>query len=370
MAPSIVTEHESSIDHIVELKESLKASNARHGGNTLPAPLKYSGSLDQYKSFEVSTVIGREFPELQVADLLTAPNSDELIRDLAITISQRGVVFFRNQNLTIQQQKELGQRLGELTGKPATSKLHVHPTTWKSSELGDEISVISSERTRQFRPHYTTRKTILQSKGWHSDITFEVTPSDYALLKVHTVPESGGDTLWSSGYAVYDALSKPYAKFLEGLTAYHAGDQFLRVANAIKKEIRTDRGSPENQGVTLDSVHPVVRTNPVTGWKSVYLSNNFTKYINEVSEDESEQILQWVNRLYSENHGFQARIKWSPNDLAIWDNRSVLHTATTDVIGHRQGDRVVSLGERPFYDPTSISRREALGPTAYGDEGH
>jgi len=344
--------------------------------------LKYSGSLDQFKSFQVSTVIGQEFPDLQVSELLTAPNSDQLIRDLAITISQRGVVFFRKQDITIEQQKELGQRLGELTGKPATSKLHVHPTTWKSSELGDEISVISSERTRQFKPHYTNRKTTLQSKGWHSDITFEVVPSDYALLKVHTVPKSGGDTLWSSGYAVYDALSEPYAKYLSGLTAYHAGDQFLRVAEALGKEVRTDRGNPENQGTTLDTVHPVVRTNPVTNWRSVYLSNNFTKYINDVTTDESDQILDFINKLYSENHGFQARIRWtdyseenetrakaglgSLGDLALWENRSVLHSATPDVVGYRRGDRVVSLGERPYFDPASTSRKADIGEEAYG----
>lgn len=102
----------------------------------LTSPLKYSGSLDQYKSFDVTNVIGREFPELQLSDIL---NDDNKIRDLAITgerdaffetihaksniVSQRGVVFFRNQSLNIDDQKLLGQKLGELTGKPETSKV-------------------------------------------------------------------------------------------------------------------------------------------------------------------------------------------------------------------------------------------------------
>ena len=104
--------------------------------NNLTGPLKYSGSLDQYKSFDVTNVIGREFPELQLSDIL---NDDNKIRDLAITgkmeaffersstkcnlVSQRGVVFFRNQSINIEDQKLLGQKLGELTGKPESSKV-------------------------------------------------------------------------------------------------------------------------------------------------------------------------------------------------------------------------------------------------------
>lgn len=65
-------------------------------------------------------------------------------------MSQRGVVFFRDQDLTIDEQKKLGTKLGELSGKPASSKLHIHPITEETSELGDEISVISSERNRQY----------------------------------------------------------------------------------------------------------------------------------------------------------------------------------------------------------------------------
>ena len=86
----------------------------------LSGPLKYSGSLDSYESFDTTGVIGREFPALQLSEIL---HDDDKIRDLAILVSQRGVVFFRNQDLTIEDQKLLGQRLGELTGKPETSKV-------------------------------------------------------------------------------------------------------------------------------------------------------------------------------------------------------------------------------------------------------
>jgi len=107
-------------------------------------------------------------------------------------------------------------------------------------------------------------------------------------------------------------------------------------------------------------VHPVVRTNPVTGWKGLFVNRGFTKRINELSPDESEQVLSYLFRLTTDNHDLQVRFKWNKNDVAIWANSSVVHTATWDYEGSRVGDRVVSLGEQPYYDPTSVSRQDAL----------
>jgi hypothetical protein len=129
--------------------------NNGQSANRLQGPLTYSGSLDSYPSFDVTAVIGREFPTLQLTSIL---HNDIAVRDLAILVSQRGVVFFRNQDLDIEQQKLLGQRLGELTGKPETSKLHRHALSNskrgiavdKNGKLDDEISVISSEQNRKF----------------------------------------------------------------------------------------------------------------------------------------------------------------------------------------------------------------------------
>jgi len=104
-------------------------------------------------------------------------------------------------------------------------------------------------------------------------ITFEKTPSDYAILKIHTLPESGGDTLWASAYEAYDRLSPQYQKFLEGLTAVHDASYFKVVAERYGKPLRTgNRGAPDNEGPELKAVHPVIRTNPVTGWKGLFVN--------------------------------------------------------------------------------------------------
>ncbi|KAH6646545.1 hypothetical protein BKA67DRAFT_410567 [Truncatella angustata] len=333
-------------------------------------PLQLRGVLDQYEQFDVTPVIGREFVGVDLAEWLRAPNSDELIRELAITISRRGVVFFRKQdNITNELQKELVQRLGQLTGKPESSGLHIHPVANSGRDHGgndDEISVISSAQAKQI---YSTilQKTQSQRKQWHSDITFEPVPSDYALLRLTQLPKTGGDTLWASGYEVYDRISKPLQGFLDSLTAYYAQPGFNESAERNGFKLYSGpRGSPENIGEELEANHPVIRTNPVTGWKSVFAVGSHVQKINGLTEEESRHFLDWFVQLITENHDLQVRNRWqSVNDLAIWDNRSVYHAATPDYIGEeglgeRSGSRAVSIGEKPYFDPASVSRRQGL----------
>ncbi|KAJ3306307.1 hypothetical protein HDU76_004842 [Blyttiomyces sp. JEL0837] len=358
MTPAIATtENNTSVDQVIDsIKNNLSINNQLHR-----APLVPSGALDAYEKFDVTAHIGTEFKNgVQVVDLLNAPNSDDLIRDLAILVSRRGVVFFRSQEINTEQQKELASRLGTLAGKPSSSGLHVHPLTPESSELGDEITVITSEGNAEYQS--AADRSELASTGWHSDITFEKVPSDYAILKIHTLPPTGGDTLWASGYEVYDRLSAPLQNLLQTLNARHNADFFKYIAKHRGNEIRTNRGSPENQGDDLTAIHPVIRTHPVTGWKSVFVNQGFTKRIEGVSKDESDLLLEFIFKLISQNHDLQVRFKWNKNDLAIWDNRATYHSATWDYGKEKRvGDRAVSLGEKPYFDPNGTSRRESLG---------
>lgn len=176
--------------------------------------------------------------------------------------------------------------------------------------------------------------------------------------------DAGGDTLWASGYEAYDRLSPTFQKLAEGLTATHYQPNFVKVKDTFGEDLIDDyRGSPENTGLDFKAEHPVVRTNPVTGWKSLFGAAHQVAagWYNGVTERESDVLKAYFNQVISENHDLQVRFRWGKNDLAIWDNRSVFHTATNDYVGKRQGNRVVSLGEKPFFDPQSKSRREAPG---------
>lgn len=175
------------------------------------------------------------------------------------------------------------------------------------------------------------------------------------------------DTLWASGYELYDRISPTLASFLETLPAHYAQPLFKEAAEKNGFELFSgERGAPENNGDTLEATHPVIRTNPVTGWKSVFAVGHHVKYIHGLSEAESKHFLEWFLSLIIENHDLQVRHRWANvNDLAIWDNRSVYHAATPDYIqdeslGERKGSRAVSLGEVPYFDPQSTGRREAL----------
>lgn len=149
-------------------------------------------------------------------------------------------------------------------------------------------------------------------------MTFEHMPSDYAVLKMRETPPTGGDTLWASAYEVYDRLSVPMQKFLEGLTATQNNPSFVAQSQRLDFHIHPGpRGAPENIGTDLVASHPVIRTNPVTGWKSVYAAHGNVERINELTQQESDEIMGYLNRLTFENHDLQVRFRWEVDSVAI-----------------------------------------------------
>lgn len=193
MAPPVADIDVQTAPVVVPVPTKGSIAPGHSSASRLSGPLTYSGTLDTYEHFDVTNVIGREFPNLQLSEIL---HDDDKIRDLAILgkliggfcsrgsstdtrkVSQRGVVFFRNQDLSIDDQKLLGQRLGELTGKPETSKLHKHAlanskrgiAVDENGKLDDEVSVISSEQNRKYyadRYGYIAKR--LASEGWHAE---------------------------------------------------------------------------------------------------------------------------------------------------------------------------------------------------------
>jgi alpha-ketoglutarate-dependent taurine dioxygenase len=328
-----------------------------------PAPLRTSGKLEKFDSKELTPVIGREYIDIQITELL---KDDELIRELAVIISERGVVFFGNQDITKEQQKEFIDKLGRLTGKPSTSTVHIHPTApaggflTDDGEIDPEISIISSQLNKAL---YTDKDIKPADSDWHSDVTFEPVPADYTVLKIVETPPAGGDTLWASGYGLYDKLSAPFRAFLETLTGNFQQPNFKQAAVGRFEIFSGPRGAPENVGDDLHAVHPIVRTNPVTGWKSVFAIGTHFKTVNGLRPKESDVIRDTLLDTLNRSPEIQVRYKWNKNDVAVWDNRSTFHTAIYDTFfidAIRTGVRAVGIGERPYFDAESKSRTEAL----------
>jgi len=353
-------------------------ANGSHGfakpKQLMREPLKYSGSLDEYEYFEVSPIIGREYTNLQLSDI---QHDEQKLKDLAIIISERGVVFLRDQTIEMEAQLQLTDALGRLAGRPEDHSLHVHPLYRSKDNIGydDEghthqnVYVINSEaQKKMYKSMSKVASTEPKDLGreWHSDCTFEECPADYSVLKLVKVPSTGGDTLWASGCEIYDRMSPAYRAFLENLTATCAQPVFRTAATEGNFEVMSPRGSPANKGDDFAPCHPVIRTNPVTGFKSMFagVGLHVTK-INGVTSYEDSQIREYMMRLITRNHDCIARLKWTPNAMALWDNRSTFHAATPD--SHlvpnsvRTGVRASSIGEKPYLDPASTGRREALG---------
>jgi len=124
-------------------------------------------------------------------------------------------------------------------------------------------------------------------------------------------------TLWASGYEIYDRISEPYQKFLETLTATFAQPGFVEAAKRGGFELyEKARGAPENVGGELKAIHPVIRTNPVTGWKSVFPVGGHVQHINGLTKEESQALLDWFVELVYKNHDLTVRFKWkTPNDI-------------------------------------------------------
>jgi taurine dioxygenase len=158
---------------------------------------------------------------------------------------------------------------------------------------------------------------------------------------LHTVPLAGGDTLFASMHAAYDALSPRFKAFLEGLTATHSGDHVHRRTNALL-------GLDDRDKVFPKASHPIVRMHPVTGRKALYVNGGFTTHIDGLPKEESRAILDFLFA-HGTRPAFQARFRWQPHSVAFWDNRCVQHMALWDYFPQvRSGYRVTVKGDRPF----------------------
>lgn len=265
----------------------------------------------------LTPVIGAEISDIDLATTL----SNRQVEELHAALAEHQVLFFRDQKIDLDQQKRLGRHFGELHIHPNIPGPHGHP----------EILPI----------HADGHSKRINGENWHSDVSCDAEPPMGSILHLHTVPPVGGDTIFASQTAAYDALTPAFQTFLGGLTATHSGDRSYRRTNRIL-------GIDDSQRVFPQAVHPVVRTHPVTGHKALFVNENFTMHINELSPEESRAVLDLLFA-HSTKPAFQVRFNWQRHSVAFWDNRSVQHIAMWDYFPQvRSGNRVTIKGDRPF----------------------
>ncbi|KAL4965832.1 TauD/TfdA dioxygenase family protein [Aspergillus stella-maris] len=279
--------------------------------------------------------IGTEIVGLQLRDL-----DDKQKDELGLLIAERSVVFFRDQDISPQEQKRLGEWYGEVEVHPQVAQVPGVPgvtVIWPALQ--------ATEMPANFRrPGGASR--------WHSDLVHERQPAGVTHLHNDTVPSVGGDTLWASGYAAYEKLSPAFRKIIDGRTAiYRSAHPYL------------DRDHPEAGPKYVEREHPLVRVHPATGWKALWVNRAMTDRIVGLDRAESDLILGYLYDVFEKNVDIQVRFKWSPRTSALWDNRITIHNAAWDYEGSepRHGTRVTALAEKPFFDEKAKIRRDALG---------
>ncbi|KAJ4373704.1 hypothetical protein N0V86_007847 [Didymella sp. IMI 355093] len=241
--------------------------------------------------------IGTEIVGLQLKDL-----TDQQKDELGLLIAERSVVFFRDQDLSPQQQLKLGEWYGEI---------EVHP------QVPSRLLPVSEKQ--------------------------EVHPGGIQISYTRGSLQ---------GYAAYEKLSPDFRRIIDGKKAvYRSAHPYI------------DRNDPTAGPKYIERVHPLVRTHPATGWKALWVNRAMTVRIVGLDQAESDLILGYLYDVYEKNVDIQVRFKWTPGTSALWDNRITIHNASWDYEGTepRHGTRVTALAEKPYFDANAPTRRQALG---------
>ncbi|HEX6311710.1 MAG TPA: TauD/TfdA family dioxygenase, partial [Acidimicrobiia bacterium] len=252
-----------------------------------------------YGSFDVGPVGTCLGAEIQDVDL-SRPVGADLWGDLHQALLDWKVIFFRDQDITAEQHRDLAARWGEL---------EVHPFL----PAGDLPEVVRFAKDDA-------------SKGveniWHSDVTWRQVPSLGSVLRAVEVPPVGGDTLWADMAAAYDGLPDDVRARIDGLTAVHdfAGS-FGQAMDAAELERMREQYPPAE--------HPVVRTHPETGRRAIYVNEIFTSHIVGLERGQSDELLRFLCA-QARIPEYQCRFRWASGSIAFWDNRSTQHYAVSD----------------------------------------
>ena len=232
---------------------------------------------------------------------LSAPSASDMdaIKDL---LKQHKVLFFPKQHISLEEHVALGEHFGRIENHPNLKNPFTdHPGIF---ELAATQGGVADE--------------------WHTDITFEENPSVMSVLHMVKCPDVGGDTMWCSLEQAFEELSPPMQAMCESMTALH---------DAL----------PHNRPDKM-AIHPVVRVHPLTGKKSLYVNEHFTRRLVEVNSTESEALLTYLTN-WVKNPRFTVRYHWTQGTIAMWDNRCTQHFVLNDFEGERIIQRVTIMGD-------------------------
>ena len=271
----------------------------------------------------VTPIAGALGAEVAGVDL-SAELSDDVVADIRRAWLEHSVIFFRNQDLPPARLLAFARRFGLVLEYPFVRGLDDYP---------EIIPVVKLEHERS------------NFGGvWHTDTAYLDVPPMGTMLIAREVPPFGGDTLFASGYRAYEALSNGMRELLSGLYAVNSS------AKAEVTKTREDRvrdSARDDARKEYNAEHPVVRTHPETGRKSLYVNVAHTQRFAGMTDEESAPLLNYLFQ-HQVRPEFTCRFRWEPGSMALWDNRCALHNPINDYHGHRRVmHRVTLAGDKP-----------------------
>ncbi len=281
-------------------------------------------------SIEVAPVSGALGAEIHGVDL-AGPPDDAVIEWIRRALVDHQVIFFRDQQLSPEQQVALTAHFGPVARMPFIEPLTDHP---------DVIAVLKQANERNISTFGGT---------WHSDFSFLPEPPMGSLLYALEVPDCGGDTLWADMYRAYEALSPGLRDLLDGMTAIHSGAPYGTTARppsdlAVSRSVKMSRGDP---AADIETEHPVVRVHPESGRRALFVNPVYSLRFKDMTAAESRPLLEFIYA-HATRPEFTCRFQWRAGSVAFWDNRCTLHLAINDYDGRRRLlHRTTIAGERP-----------------------
>ena len=277
--------------------------------------------MGSYTINKLSPAIGAEISGI---DLLNN-SSNKFIKEIYKNLIRYKVIFFRNQHITPQFHLEFAKKFGDLD-KPHP----IYPNVDNFSEI------VLLENDKQHPP---------DTDIWHTDVTYKTNPPFASILYSKIIPSEGGDTLWSSLTSIYDDLPSEMKKYLSKLRAIHDMGDFR---NDYINDDNNQSSENLNNGFNEfgNAVHDIIKTHPVSKKKLLYINPGFTRQIVGLHMNESNDLLNYLFNFMNKPE-YQVRFKWTPNTLAIWDNRATMHYAVGDYMPKKRVmHRVTVLNDR------------------------
>ncbi|KAF5349359.1 hypothetical protein D9758_011784 [Tetrapyrgos nigripes] len=272
---------------------------------------------------------------LQGVDLSTLTDSGK--DELALLVSQRKIVVLPTQDTFIElgpgPQQEFMKYFGKQNYQPVSGSLKGYPG----------FHIIHRDGNKNELNQFFSQKTT--SCLWHQDVSYERQPPGYVMLGLLQGPEVGGDTVFASTDEAYKRLSPMFQSLLDKIKAVHSSANMIAHTRSLGGLVRKD---------PVQSIHPLIRVHPVTAERCIFVNGEFITGFQGMKQPEFEAIRSFLLNHITAGHDFQARVRWQPKTVVIFDNRSTLHTAVVDYFDEENGAkprhifRLASMAEVPI----------------------